>query len=195
MVRLAFRGILEEMFSEHLPQHIMAMNTGNPNPSFPSQPGSSQGGSSQLGSSKPGSSQVGTSQAETSDNKRRLSSDVEMDEPNSKRVKTVKDIYEDEKNTAKYWQDRGYEGWWTWGKSASTSTEQEVNIWKNEKAIVKEKIRTLEIEREAINDQHSIEQDNDDPNEEVTVKRLEAADAKLEYLREKKARIKHWLKT
>nr|YP_009867819.1 NADH dehydrogenase subunit 4 [Nemania diffusa]QKG05018.1 NADH dehydrogenase subunit 4 [Nemania diffusa] len=231
IIRLAFRGILEEMFSEHLPQHIMAMNTGDPNPSFPSQPGSSKGGSSQPGSSKPGSSQVGTSKAETSDNKRRLSSDVEMDEPNSKRVKTeknegssqagtskaetsdnkrrlssdvemdkpnskrVKTEIEEDVNTAKYWQDRGWKNFWTWAKSASTAPEQQIIIWKNEKAIVKDRIRKLEIEREAINDQHSIEQDNDDPNEEVTVKRLEAADEKLERLRRNKAWIKNWLNT
>jgi hypothetical protein len=42
IVRLALRGILEEIFSEHFPQFMpMKMGDPNPNPSFP---GSSQGG-------------------------------------------------------------------------------------------------------------------------------------------------------
>jgi hypothetical protein len=46
--------------------------------------------SNQPGSSQPGSNQPGSSQPDSSNNKRRLSSDEEMDEPNSKMVKTEK---------------------------------------------------------------------------------------------------------
>jgi hypothetical protein len=46
--------------------------------------------SNQPGSSQPGSYQPGSSQPDYSNNKRRLYSDEEMDEPNSKRVKTEK---------------------------------------------------------------------------------------------------------
>ena len=46
-------------------------------------------------------------------------------------------------------------------------------------SVYKDKLKTLRKLRRDINNQHSIEQDNDDPNEEVTVKKLEDMDKKI----------------
>ena len=57
MIRLAVKGYLEVIISEHFPQY-MTMNPGDPNPSFPPQAGPSQAGPSQAGPSQAGPSQV-----------------------------------------------------------------------------------------------------------------------------------------
>jgi hypothetical protein len=153
-IRLALRGILEEVFSEHFPL-VMTMNTGNPNQSSP--PPSGQSGQPIAGPSQsPQSGQSGQPIAGPSQSPQSGQPGQSIAGPSQSPSPSGTPAPEGEDPI-----DR-----------ASTAGPEYRRVLANELGLLEYELVRLEQTREIYHNQLSTEQKNKDPNQVNTVRKL-----------------------